>query len=157
VTILLLSLTLFLLFLVYERVVLNRLRNSIPMVIAVTGTRGKSSVVRMLASVLRESGRTVLTKTTGSQAQIVLPDGSIQNISRRGIVSILEQKTILKKGSELHVDCLVVEIMSIRPDNHFIESQKILKPDIVVVTNVRKDHLEAMGETEAEKIGRAHV
>jgi poly-gamma-glutamate synthase PgsB/CapB len=150
VTILLLSLTLFLLFLTYERVVLNRLRRSIPMVIAVTGTRGKSSVVRMLASVLRESGRVVLAKTTGSQAQFILPDGTIQDVPRRGMVSILEQKKVLNSGAELHAECVVVEIMSIRPENHIVESQQVLKPDVVVVTNVRRDHLEAMGETEPE-------
>jgi len=150
VTILLLLLTLFLLFLAYERVVLNKLRSSIPMVIAVTGTRGKSSTVRMLASVLRESGRRVLAKTTGSQAQLLFPDGSIQDIPRRGIVSILEQKKILNSAAELKVECVVVEIMSIRPENHIVESQQILKPDIVVLTNVRRDHIEAMGETEAE-------
>lgn len=149
-TILLLSLTLFLLFLAYERVVLNRLRRSIPMVIAVTGTRGKTSVVRMLASVLRESGRRVLAKTTGSEAQLVFPDGSIQDIPRRGIVSILEQKKVLNSAAELNVDCVVVEIMSIRPENHIVESQQILRPNIVVVTNVRRDHVEAMGETEPE-------
>ncbi|MDP2885388.1 MAG: poly-gamma-glutamate synthase PgsB [Ignavibacteria bacterium] len=149
-TILLLTLIVLLLFLVYERVVLNRLRNSIPLVVAVTGTRGKSSVVRMLASVLREAGDTVLAKTTGSQAQFVLPDGTAQDVPRRGIVSILEQKKVLKKAVELRANCLVVEIMSIRPENHFVESQQILKPDIVLVTNVRRDHTEAMGETETE-------
>jgi poly-gamma-glutamate synthase PgsB/CapB len=92
----------------------------------------------------------VLAKTTGSQAQLVLPDGSIEDIPRRGIVSILEQKKILNSAAELKVDCVVVEIMSIRPENHIVESQQILKPDIVVVTNVRRDHMEAMGETEAE-------
>jgi len=150
VTILLLTLTVLLLFLVYERVVLNRLRNSIPLVVAVTGTRGKSSVVRMLASVLREAGDTVLAKTTGSQAQFVLPDGAVQDVPRRGIVSILEQKKVLRKAVELRANCLVVEIMSVRPENHFVESQQILKPDIVLVTNVRRDHTEAMGETETE-------
>lgn len=149
-TILLLTLTVFLLSLVYERVVLNRLRNSIPLVVAVTGTRGKSSVVRMLASVLREAGDTVLAKTTGSQAQFVLPDGTVQDVPRRGIVSILEQKKVLRKAVELRANCLVVEIMSIRPENHFVESQQILKADIVLVTNVRRDHTEAMGETETE-------
>lgn len=126
------------------------------MVIAVTGTRGKSSVVRMLASVLREHGRKVLAKTTGSQAQLVFPDGSIQDIPRRGLVSILEQKKTLNAGAELRVDCVVVEIMSIRPENHTVESQQILKPDIVVVTNVRRDHVEAMGETETEIAGVFH-
>ncbi len=149
-TILLLGLVSFLSYLVVERLVLDKFRCAIPMVIAVTGTRGKSSVVRMLASILREDGRDVLAKTTGSEAQFIYPDGTVQDVPRRGIVSILEQKDLLKKAARLHVDCLVVEIMSIRPENHFVESQQILHPDIVVVTNVRRDHVDAMGETEGE-------
>ncbi len=107
----------------------------------------------MLASVLRESGRRVLAKTTGSEAQLVLPDGTIEDLPRRGLVSILEQKKILKRGAGLRVDCLVVEIMSICAENHVVESQQILKPAIVVVTNIRRDHVEAMGETEPSIAG----
>ncbi|MBC6948955.1 poly-gamma-glutamate synthase PgsB, partial [candidate division KSB1 bacterium] len=55
----------FLLYLIYERISLNRHRNAIPLRISMTGTRGKSSVVRMLASVLREDGKKVIAKTTG--------------------------------------------------------------------------------------------
>jgi gamma-polyglutamate synthase len=147
-TILVITLSLFVFYLFYERRDLERLRKSVPLIIAVTGTRGKSTVVRLLASVLRESGRIVLAKTTGSQAQYVLPDGSIERVHRRGLVSILEQKNSLRKAVKLKADCLVVEIMSIRPENHIVESQRILKPDIVVLTNIRKDHTEAMGEQE---------
>ena len=149
-TILLITLSVFVLYLVYERVILDRLRKSIPLVIGVTGTRGKSTVVRLLASILRESGKMVLAKSTGSQAQYILPDGTVESVARRGVVSILEQKKALKKATVLKVDCLVVEIMSIRPENHFIESQRILKPNVVVLTNVRRDHTEAMGEREED-------
>ena len=149
-TILVITLSVLVLYLVYERAVLDRLRKSIPLVIAVTGTRGKSTIVRLLASILRESGRVVLAKSTGSQAQFVLPDGTVESVARRGIVSILEQKNALRKAVRLKADCLVVEIMSIRPENHFVESQRILKPDIVVLTNVRRDHTEAMGEKEED-------
>jgi poly-gamma-glutamate synthase PgsB/CapB len=135
----------FLLYLVYERITLDRLRRSIPLVIVVTGTRGKSTVVRLLASVLRESGRVVLAKSTGSQAQYVLPDGSTETVKRRGMVSILEQKKTLRKAVELGADCLVAEIMSIQPQNHAVESRDILKPNIIVLTNIRRDHTEAMG------------
>ena len=154
-TILLITLSVFVLYLIYERVVLDRLRKSIPLVITVTGTRGKSTVVRLLASILRESGKVVLAKSTGSQAQYVLPDGTVESVARRGVVSILEQKKALKKAVMLKADCLVVEIMSIRPENHFVESQRILKPDIVLLTNIRRDHTEAMGEKE-EEIARVH-
>jgi gamma-polyglutamate synthase len=150
VTILLSTLAFFLVYLVYERVTIDRLRKSIPLVIAVTGTRGKSTIVRLLASVVRQSGRTVLAKSTGSQAQYVLPDGTVERVPRRGIVSILEQKNTLRKAAHLGADCLVVEIMSIRPENHFVESHRILKPDIILLTNVRRDHTDAMGDREEE-------
>jgi len=151
--ILLFVLAAFLLYLVYEALALRMLRDRIPLVIAVTGTRGKSSVARILASVLSEAGHKVLAKTTGSQAQFVLPDGSIQDVPRRGVPSIIEQKKVLKKAVSIGADCLVVEIMSIRPENHYIESHRILKPSTVVLTNIRRDHTDAMGESEDE-IGR---
>jgi len=148
--ILLLTIILFLLYLIYERFTLDHLIKSIPLRISVTGTRGKSSVVRLVASILRENGKTVLAKTTGSEAKYILPDGSECEVPRRGIPSILEQKKLLRKAARLHVDCLVAEIMSIHPENHYVESQQLLKPNIVLLTNVRLDHTEAMGKTEDE-------
>jgi poly-gamma-glutamate synthase PgsB/CapB len=44
----------------------------------------------------------------------------------------------------------VAEIMSLHPENHYVESQQMLQPHIVVITNVRQDHTEAMGETKEE-------
>ena len=65
---LLLSLLGLFLFLTFERLLLEQRLRKIPLRISVTGTRGKSAVVRMLASVLREDGRRVVAKTTGAQA-----------------------------------------------------------------------------------------
>lgn len=145
--ILILTIIFFLLYLVFERILLNRGLNSIPWRITVTGTRGKSSVTRLIASMLREHGMKVLAKTTGSEARWILPDGTENAITRRGIPSILEQKKLIKQAKDLKVDCIVSEIMSIHPENHFVESQQILKPQIVVLTNVRLDHTDAMGNT----------
>ncbi len=141
-------LLLYLLFLVWERVSLRRSLDRIPLRIAVTGTRGKSSVVSMLAAVFREHGRRVLAKTTGSEALLTLPDGSREQVERTGIPSILEQKHLVQKAGRLKANCLIAEIMSIHPENHFVESRHILQPHVVVLTNVRRDHTEAMGETE---------
>ena len=107
-------------------------------------------MVRLLASVLRESGMSVLAKTTGSEAKYILPNGEESDVPRQGIVSIIEQKNLLKKAAGLGVDCLVAEVMSIQPENHFVESQKILKPNIIGITNVRPDHIDAMGQTDEE-------
>jgi poly-gamma-glutamate synthase PgsB/CapB len=144
------SVLVFLLYLIYERISMSRQRNSIPLRISVTGTRGKSSVVRIIAAILREDGRKVIAKTTGSQARIVLPDAREIEVARRGVTSIIEQKKLLKKAAKLKADCLVAEIMSLHPENHYVESQQILQPHIVVITNVRQDHTEAMGETKEE-------
>jgi len=150
VSILLSSLLLVLLFLAWERRGLSRTRRRIPLVIAVTGTRGKSSVARSLGAVLQASGRRVLVKTTGTEARFVLPDGSVEEVRRRGAPTILEQKAVLRKAARYGVEVLVAEIMSIEPENHFVESQRILRPDIVVITNVRPDHREEMGRTVEE-------
>jgi poly-gamma-glutamate synthase PgsB/CapB len=143
-------LLLFLLYLIAERVALFRSRRRIPLLIAVTGTRGKSAVARLLASILQNSGRRVLAKTTGSQAAILFPDGSQVELQRHGIPSILEQKLLIGKAARSRPDCLIAEVMSIHPENHYVESHRILQPDILIITNVRRDHTDAMGETEDE-------
>jgi poly-gamma-glutamate synthase PgsB/CapB len=140
----------FVIYLIYERVALQRRRDSIPLRIAVTGTRGKSSVTRLIASMLREDGRIVVAKTTGSQARLILPNAEETEITRRGIPSIIEQKKLIRKAARLKADCLVAEIMSIHAENHFVESQQILQPHVVVITNLRPDHAEAMGESKEE-------
>ncbi len=133
-----------------ERIYLNRCARRIPLRIAVTGTRGKSSVTRILASILTEGGRRVVAKTTGSQAMMLLPDGRRRELPRRGTPSILEQARAIRQASRLRADCLVAEIMSIHPENHRVEAQRILMPNLVAVTNVRLDHTDAMGQSEEE-------
>jgi poly-gamma-glutamate synthase PgsB/CapB len=138
------------LYLMIERVKIDRWRRAIPQTIIVTGTRGKSSVVRMLASVLRAEKRRVLAKTTGSSPRLLWPDGSETEIRRRGPASILEQKKLLRQAATRKVDTLVAEVMSIHPENHFVEAQQILKPDVVAVTNCWPDHIDAQGFTEED-------
>jgi len=152
-TILAITVLFFLGYLIWERIQLNRRVQKIPLRICVTGTRGKSSVAALIYSVLRESGRKVVAKTTGSEARLLLPDGSIVDVPRRSRPSIIEQKNVIKTAVNAGADCIVVEVMSIHPENHIVESQQILKPHIVVVTNVRRDHSDAMGRTEEEVAG----
>jgi poly-gamma-glutamate synthase PgsB/CapB len=143
-------LILFLLYLVWERVSLHRARCLVPLRIAVTGTRGKSSVARLIASILKEDGRRVVAKTTGSQAMILLPDGRQIELDRSVTPSIMEQKRLIVEAGRAKADCLVAEVMSIRPENHFVESRLMIQPNLVAITNVRRDHTELMGETETK-------
>ncbi len=145
-----LALFIFIIYLIHESIVINRRIRTIPLRICVTGIRGKSSVVRLLASILREDGMKIVAKTTGSQALYILPDGEEADVPRKGMPSIIEQKRMLKLASDVNAHCIIVELMSIHPENHYVESQQLLKPNMVIITNVRQDHIEAMGEIEDE-------
>ena len=141
------TLAVWLVYLSIERVRLQKTVDSIPLRICVTGTRGKSSVTRLIAAALRGSGMSVISRTTGAKPVLGLPDRNEKEILRRGLPTILEGKTILRVGAGLHVDACVVELMGIQPETVYVESQKIFKPHILVITNVRLDHLAQMGRT----------
>lgn len=141
------ALTILLFYLFVERVYLQRKVDAVPLRICVTGTRGKSSVTRLIAAALRGSGMSVLARTTGAKPVLIFPDGGEEDISRLGLPTILEGKKILRIGAKLRVDALVVELMGIHPEAIYVESQEIFKPHILVLTNVRLDHMDQMGRT----------
>jgi poly-gamma-glutamate synthase PgsB/CapB len=102
-------------------------------------------VTRLIAACLREAGYSVLAKTTGSKPIIIFPGGEEKEIKRRGSPSILEGKKILKIAAKLKVQALVSELMGVHPERSFIESVQMFEPHILVITNVRPDHLAQMG------------
>ncbi len=115
-----------------------------------TGTRGKSSVVRLIGASLREAGMRVLAKTTGTLPVLIFPNGEEKEIERRGNPSLLEGKKVLKIAAQLPVKALVAELMSIQPEYSIAESLQMIKPSILVITNVGLDHLAQMGLTRIE-------
>ena len=133
-----------------ERRAVARACGRVPLRIGVTGTRGKSTVTRLIAASLRADGRAVLAKTTGSKAMIILPDGAEEEIPRRGLPSILEQMRLLKRAVALDARVLVSELMSVQPAILAVESRRLIRPQILVITNARVDHREEMGETRSE-------
>lgn len=124
-----------------ESWILRRMRRGIPLRIAVIGTRGKSSVTRLIAAGLRADGRRVVYKTTGSAAVTGDPEANEHLISRWSTPSPLEQRGVLRRATRWKASALVVEAMSIRPESLSVELRRILCPHIVVVTNVRSDHV----------------
>jgi poly-gamma-glutamate synthase PgsB/CapB len=137
-------------YLLAERFILNQNVRRIPLRICVAGTRGKSSVTRLITSSLREAGFAVLARTTGSKPVVIFPDGEEKEIRRRGSPSILEGKMVLRKGAELQAQALVLELMSIHPENGYYESVQMFKPHILVITNARLDHLAQMGASKED-------
>ncbi len=121
---------------------LRRIRHRIH----VNGSRGKSSVTRLIGAVLRPDMRTVV-KTTGTSARFIFPDGREIPVFRPGKPNIIEQLKVVKKAYELKAEALIVECMAITPDYIRILEEKIIKSTVGVITNVREDHLDVMGPT----------
>jgi poly-gamma-glutamate synthase PgsB/CapB len=67
---------------------------AIPIRIHVNGTRGKSSVTRLIASGLRAGGISTIAKTTGTLPRVIMPDGREAAIIRLMGANIIEQKYI---------------------------------------------------------------
>ena len=106
------------------------------------GTRGKSSVCRLIAAALRAGGIRTLAKTTGTSPLLILPDGSVQSWRRFGPASIGEQRRFALMASRLHVRASVMECMAIRPELVAASERDLVRATIAVITNIRPDHLE---------------
>ena len=134
-------------YLIVERIRHEQRLKRIRTRIHVNGTRGKSSVTSLIAAALRRSGIRTLAKTTGSTPQLILPDGTTETIRRRGPASILEQFGVIRRADKLKVDAVVVECMALDPLLQFVSEKRLIQSTIGVITNVRPDHFEVMGET----------
>lgn len=124
-----------------------RLVSKVPIRIHVNGSRGKSSVTRLIAAGLRKGGIPTFAKTTGSSARFIFENGSESPIPRVGAPNIHEMISSLSRGARRKVKALVIECMAIRPDLQWITEHRMLKSTHGIITNVRPDHLEVMGPT----------
>jgi len=130
---------------------------SIPIRIHVNGTRGKSSVTRLIGAGLRAGGITNITKVTGTFPRLILEDGTETSIYRKSGANIIEQLSIVKYAASRKVDALVMECMALQPIYQTITEHKMIHSNIGVMTNVRLDHIDIMGHTLpeiAETMGR---
>jgi poly-gamma-glutamate synthase PgsB/CapB len=113
----------------------------------VNGIRGKSTVTRLIAAMLREGGFVTIAKTTGSAARVIGPAGEETPIRRRGAATINEQVDTVSEHVTPDVEALVIECMAVNPVYQRYSQEFIVQSDVTVITNVREDHQEVMGET----------
>ncbi len=131
--------------------IIHRYRLSkVPIRIHISGTRGKSSVTRLLAAGFSNSGISCAAKTTGTLARMILPDKREIPVFRPVGANILEQMRIVTAASELRVKALLVECMALQPELHWISENKFIRATHGVITNIRPDHLDVMGPTTAD-------
>ncbi len=118
---------------------------SIPIRIHINGTRGKSSVTRLIGAGLRAGGLKTITKITGTYPRLILSNGSEAAIYRKEKANILEQLKVIKFCTKQSADVLILECMALKPRYQWICEQQMVKATHGVITNIRLDHLDVMG------------
>ncbi|MEF8855050.1 MAG: Mur ligase family protein [Haloarculaceae archaeon] len=117
----------------------------------VRGTRGKSTIVTWLYECLATRGYDVYAKVTGEDPYS-LYGGMSHPIEREGPVQIYETERELRRFDP--ADAIVVENQGIREYTTRLVSVDYVDPTVVVLTNVRRDHLDTLGRTRGD-IARA--
>lgn len=134
----------------WESISHRRRLEKIPIRIHVNGTRGKSSVSRLIAAGMRAGGIRTCCKTTGTLPRMILPDGSEYPVFRPSRANVIEQIRIVKTAVELESEALVLECMALIPYLQWLCENKLVRATHGVITNAREDHLDVMGPSETD-------
>ena len=118
----------------------NRLQSGIK--VLVTGSRGKSSIVRLLQTAFIHAGLESHARITGVVPRHISATGS-QVISRSSGAHIEEIRWWLKQ-LPVSAQAVVLENSAIMPEFQHLAGQW-LKPDITILSNTVPDHQEAWG------------
>lgn len=126
----------------------------VPLRVHVNGTRGKSSVTRLVAAGLRAGGIPTCAKTTGSRPRMILEDGREYTVQRQGRANIIEQVRAISTAARRKAKAIVVECMALNPTLQHLSEKMMVKSTIGAITNARPDHLDVMGPA-VEDVARA--
>ena len=121
----------------------------IPIRVKIIGIRGKSTVTRLITSILTEAGYKTVGKTTGTAARMIywFQDDEDIIVRQPQGANIGEQLKVLQKAADLNAEALVCECMAVNPDYQKVFQFRMLEANIVVIVNVLEDHLDVMGPT----------
>ena len=134
----------------------QRLLDTVPVRVAVSGTRGKSGLTLLLDRVLRHRGLRVYAKTTGSRPASHL-DGVVHPIDRPEPTRALLEENVweLRRFARPDLDALLLENQGVSEYTMRMFNRDVADATHVLLTNVRRDHTATMGRT-LEAIARAH-
>ncbi len=121
--------------------------HSIPIRVHVNGTRGKSSVTRLIAAGLRAGGIRTMAKVTGTKPRIINQHGLEVPIIRLTPVNIIEQIKVFRFFARFRPKAIVMECMAVQPSYQWICEHRFLHSTLGVMTNVRLDHTIEMGHS----------
>ena len=113
--------------------------------IVITGTRGKSSTVRLMHAALREAGLRPYARVTGTVTEEIDPDGNRHLIRRPGQATVIEMLDTVQRATDARASTLVAECMAVVPELIALIQNVFVCGDLAVITNARADHLEEEG------------
>jgi hypothetical protein len=129
----------------------RRLLEEIEIRIAVSGTRGKSTVVTWLHEALVARGFDTYAKVTG-EVPHSLYNGERYPIERNRPTKLYETAREMRRFGP--VDAIVIENQGIHEHTTRLVNAHYVDPTVVALTNVRRDHLDTLGSDTFE-IARA--
>lgn len=122
----------------------------IPLRVIVEGTRGKSSTVRIIEEMMRGLGKKTLAKVTGDDIPLLIYNGVIIPLYRLHHSVLLDYETI-PTILNFDIDAIVLENQAVTPYTMRYLHQ-ILKPQHVIIPNIRVDHTETLGSDLEEMV-----
>jgi poly-gamma-glutamate synthase PgsB/CapB len=135
---------------VIEFILHRRVLRRIPVRIHVNGTRGKTSVVRLIAAGLRAGGKRVYAKSSGTLTSVTDDAGNEFPVFRFSQPNIIEQIRVLRRISHSRPEIVVMECMALQPRFQSLTETQMVRSTHGVITNARRDHLDVMGPTEVD-------
>ncbi len=133
-----------------EAIIHRRNLEKLPLRIHVNGTRGKSSVTRLIAAGLREGGIVTCAKTTGTLPRMIMPNGKEYPVFRPAGANVIEQIRIVRAAASYTAEALVIECMALTPFLQWLCEARLVRATHGVITNAREDHLDVMGPSELD-------
>ena len=133
-----------------EGVLHRRNIRRVPIRILVNGTRGKTSTARLIAASLNEAGIRTVCRTTGSEAVLVMPDGSTSPVIRKKGARITELIAFTRLCVKENAKAMVIECMALSEENQRTVADSLIQPTHVVFTNSYVDHVPEQGITEEQ-------
>jgi poly-gamma-glutamate synthase PgsB/CapB len=130
-----------------ESLVHHRLLQRVPLRIHVNGTRGKSQTTELITYGLQAAGIKAMGKVTGSVPTLLHTDRRRTEIKRIAPTSIHEQQWVIRQAAQEKAQVLVLECMAIKLELQRVSEQRMIRSQIGVITNVRPDHTDLLGES----------
>ncbi len=125
-------------------------RRAVPFVVGGWGSRGKSSVERIKSALFHGLGYTVLCKSTGCEAMLLLAipgQGAVEVFLYRpnDKATIVEQQNVLAIAAGMKPQVVLWECMALNPVYTGILQGEWMRDDMTTITNTYPDHEDIQG------------